>query len=121
MTQQKIEETRNLKKISIRNLVNVGMAGWMTWCGYDPHYGFLHLSVQDFLCAVRISQLSREEQVSDFKHIMSNPMSFVLLCITKLDNTRICRHLHGIGKNRLNNLNLYKIFVIPRLKLSDSR
>ena len=53
---------------------------------------------------MRISQLSPEEQVSDFKHIMSNnPMSLVLLFymyagITKLDNTRICKHLRGIGK-----------------------
>ena len=38
----------------------------LTWCGYDPHYGFLHSSVQDFLCAVRMSQLSPEQQVRDF-------------------------------------------------------
>ena len=34
----------------------------LTWCGYDPHYGFLHSSVQDFLCAVRMSQLSADDQ-----------------------------------------------------------
>ena len=75
----------------------------LTRFGYDPHYGFLHSSVQDFLCAVRMSQLSQEEQTEDFKLIMSNnPMSLVLLFysgITKLDNTHICEHLCERGRN----------------------
>ena len=75
----------------------------LTWCGYDPHYGFLHSSVQDFLCAVRMSQLSPEQQVEDFKCIMtSNPTSLVLRFyagITKLESERVCKYLSQIGMN----------------------
>ena len=75
----------------------------LTWCGYDPHYGFLHSSVQDFLCAVRMSQLSPEQQVKDFICIMtSNPTSLVLhfyAGITKLENERVCKYLSRIGMN----------------------
>ena len=74
----------------------------LTWCGYDPHYGFLHSSVQDFLCAVRMSQLSAEDQVRDFIRIMtSNPTSpvpFFYAGITKLENEKVCRYLCQIGK-----------------------
>ena len=38
----------------------------LTWSGCVPHYGFLHSSVQDFLCTARLSQLSSEKQVRDF-------------------------------------------------------
>ena len=73
----------------------------LTWCGYDPHYGFLHSSVQDFLCAVRMSQLSPEQQVKDFICIMtSNPTSLVLRFyagITKLESERVCKYLSRIG------------------------
>ena len=69
----------------------------LTWFGYDPHYGFLHLSVQDFLCAVRMSQLSAEEQVRDFQHIVSsNPTSLILpfyAGITRLRNEGVCKCL----------------------------
>ena len=75
----------------------------LTWCGYDPHYGFLHSSVQDFLCAVRMSQLSPEQQVKDFICIMtSNPTSLVLRFyagITKLESERVCECLSQIGMN----------------------
>ena len=75
----------------------------LTWCGYDPHYGFLHSSVQDFLCAVRMSQLSPEQQVKDFICIMtSDPTSLVLRFyagITKLESKRVCKYLSQIGMN----------------------
>ena len=75
----------------------------LTWCGYDPHYGFLHSSVQDFLCAVRMSQLSPEQQVKDFICIMtSNPTSLVLRFyagITKLENNKVSKFLCRIGMN----------------------
>ena len=75
----------------------------LTWCGYDPHYGFLHSSVQDFLCAMRMSQLSPQEQVRDFIRLMtSNPTSLVLrFCagITKLDNEKVCKFLCRKGMN----------------------
>ena len=75
----------------------------LTWCGYDPHYGFLHSSVQDFLCAVRMSQVSPEQQVKDFICIMtSNPTSLVLRFyagITKLESERVCKYLSQIGMN----------------------
>ena len=78
----------------------------LTWCGYDPYYGFLHSSVQDFLCAVRMSQLSAEDQVRDFIRIMtSNPTSPVLYFyagITKLENEKVCRYLCQIGKKAPN-------------------
>ena len=71
--------------------------------GYDPHYGFLHSSVQDFLCAVRMSQLSPEQQVKDFICIItSNPTSLVLRFyagITKLESERVCKYLSQIGMN----------------------
>ena len=74
----------------------------LTWCGYDPHYEFLHSSVQDFLCAVRMSQLSAEDQVRNFVRIMtSNPTSPVLYFyagITKLKDEKVCRYLCQIGK-----------------------
>ena len=77
----------------------------LTWCGYDPHYGFLHSSVQDFLCAVRMSQLSPEQQVRDFICIMtSNPTSLVLRFyagITKPENNKVCKFLGRIGMNPL--------------------
>ena len=73
----------------------------LTWCGYDPHYGFLHSSVQDFLCAVRMSQLSPEQQVKDFICIMtSNPTSLVLRFyagLTKLESERVYKYLSQIG------------------------
>ena len=87
-----LQETMGLMKVHLR----------LTWYGYDPYYGFLHSSVQDFLCAVRISQLSPEEQVRDFKQITSiNPMSLVLLFyagMTKLDNSSVCEYLRQIGE-----------------------
>ena len=75
----------------------------LTWCGYDPHYGFLHSSVQDFLCALRMSQLGPEEQVRDFNKIVNtNPTSLVLLFyagLTKLENKSVCQILCDLGKN----------------------
>ena len=90
---QDVQETLSLMKVHQQ----------LTWCGYDPHYGFLHSSVQDFLCAVRMSQLSPEQQVKDFKCIMtSNPTSLVLRFyagITKLESERVCKYLCQIGMN----------------------
>ena len=90
---QDVQETLGLMKVHQQ----------LTWCGYDPHYGFLHSSVQDFLCAVRMSQLSPEQQVKDFICIMtSNPTSLVLRFyagITKLENERVCKYLSQIGMN----------------------
>ena len=90
---QDVQETLGLMKVHQQ----------LTWCGYDPHYGFLHSSVQDFLCAVRMSQLSPEQQVRDFIHIMtSNPTSLVLRFyagLTKLESERVCKYLSQIGKN----------------------
>ena len=87
-----LQETMGLMKVHTQ----------LTLYGYDPYYGFLHSSVQDFLCAVRISQLSPEEQVMNFERIMStNPMSLVLLFYagtTKLDNSSVCKYLQQIGK-----------------------
>ena len=100
---QDVQETLGLMKVHQQ----------LTWCGYDPHYGFLHSSVQDFLCAVRMSQLSPEQQVRDFIRIMtSNPTSLVLRFyagITKLESERVCKYLNQIGMNppdfsALNNL-----------------
>ena len=75
----------------------------LTWCGLDPHYGFLHSSVQDFLCALRMSQLGPEEQVRDFNKIVNtNPTSLVLLFyagLTKLENKSVCQILCDLGKN----------------------
>ena len=86
-----LRETMGLMKVQTR----------LTCYGYDPYYGFLHSSVQDFLCAVRMSQLSPEEQERDFKQIMSiNPMSLVLLFyagMTKLENSSVCKYLRRIG------------------------
>ena len=86
-----LRETMGLMKVQTR----------LTCYGYDPYYGFLHSSVQDFLCAVRMSQLSPEEQERDFKQIMSiNPMSLVLLFyagMTKLENGSVCKYLRRIG------------------------
>ena len=90
---QDVQETLGLMKVHQQ----------LTWCGYDPHYGFLHSSVQDFLCAVRMSQLSPEQQVRDFIRIMtSNPTSLVLRFyagITKLESERVCKYLSRIGMN----------------------
>ena len=90
---QDVQETLGLMKVHQQ----------LTWCGYDPHYGFLHSSVQDFLCAVRMSQLSPEQQVKDFICIMtSNPTSLVLRFyagITKLESKRVCKYLSQIGMN----------------------
>ena len=90
---QDVQETLGLMKVHQQ----------LTWCGYDPHYGFLHSSVQDFLCAVRMSQLSPEQQVKDFIYIMtSNPTSLVLRFyagLTKLESERVCKYLGRIGKN----------------------
>ena len=90
---QDVQETLGLMKVHQQ----------LTWCGYDPHYGFLHSSVQDFLCAVRMSQLSPEQQVKDFICIMtSNPTSLVLRFyagITKLESERVCKYLSRIGMN----------------------
>ena len=84
---QDLQETLGLMKVHQQ----------LTWCGYNPHYGFLHSSVQDFLCAVRMSQLSPKEQVRDFIRIMtSNPTSLVLRFyagITKLENDKVCKFL----------------------------
>ena len=100
---QDVQETLGLMKVHQQ----------LTWCGYDPHYGFLHSSVQDFLCAVRMSQLSPEQQVKDFICIMtSNPTSLVLRFyagITKLESEMVCKYLRRIGMNppgfyALNNL-----------------
>ena len=75
----------------------------LTWFGYAPHYGFLHSSVQDFLCAVRMTQLSPEEQVRDFSHLMNNnPTSLVLSFyagLTRLWNKQVHELLHDIGRN----------------------
>ena len=75
----------------------------LTWFGYDPHYGFLHSSVQDFLCAVRMSQLGPEEQVRDFSQLLhSNPTSLVLRFyagLTKLWNKYVSELLCDIGRN----------------------
>ena len=88
---QDLQETLGLMKVHQQ----------LTWCGYDPHYGFLHSSVQDFLCAKRMSQLSPQEQVRDFIRIMtSNPTSLVLRFyagITKLDNDKVSEYLYQIG------------------------
>ena len=93
----------------------------LTWCGYDPHYGFLHSSVQDFLCAVRMSQLSPEQQVRDFIRIMiSNPTSLVLRFfagITKLENNKICKYLCRIGMNPPD----FSAFTYLRTAPSDPR
>ena len=90
---QDVQETLGLMKVHQQ----------LTWCGYDPHYGFLHSSVRDFLCAVRMSQLSPEQQVRDFIRIMtSNPSSLVLRFyagITKLESERVCKFLCRIGMN----------------------
>ena len=90
---QDVQETLGLMKVHQQ----------LTWCGYDPHYGFLHSSVQDFLCAVRMSQLSPEQQVKDFICIMtSNPTSLVLRFyagITKLENDKGLQILCQIGMN----------------------
>ena len=102
---QDVQETLGLMKVHQQ----------LTWCGYDPHYGFLHSSVQDFLCAVRMSQLSPEQQVRDFIRIMtSNPTSLVLRFyagITKLENNKVCKFLGRIGMNppvsfSINNLSM---------------
>ena len=75
----------------------------LTWFGYVPHYGFLHSSIQDFLCAVRMTQLSPEEQVRDFSLLLnSNPTSLVLhfyAGLTGLWNRPVCELLRDIGTN----------------------
>ena len=75
----------------------------LTWFGYVPHYEFLHSSVQDFLCAVRMTQLSPEEQVRDFSQLLNtNPTSLVLRFyagLTKLWNKPVCELLRDIGRN----------------------
>ena len=75
----------------------------LTWFGYASHYGFLHSSVQDFLCAVRMTQLSPEEQVRDFSLLLnSNPTSLVLhfyAGLTGLSSRPVCELLRDIGRN----------------------
>ena len=75
----------------------------LTWFGYAPHYGFLHSSIQDFLCAVRMTQLSPQEQVRDFSQLLNtNPTTLVLSFyagLTKLWNRSVRELLHDIGKN----------------------
>ena len=75
----------------------------LTWFGYVPHYEFLHSSVQDFLCAVRMTQLSPEEQVRDFSQLLNtNPTSLVLSFyagLTKLWNRPVRELLHDIGRS----------------------
>ena len=75
----------------------------LTWFGYVPHYGFLHSSVQDFLCAVRMTQLSPEEQVRDFSLLLnSNPTSLVLhfyAGLTGLYSRPVRELLRDIGRN----------------------
>ena len=87
-----LQETMGLMKVHTR----------LTCYGYDPYYGFLHSSVQDFLCAERISQLSPDDQVRDFIKIMgTNPMSLVIFFYagtTKLENSSVCRYLQHIGR-----------------------
>ena len=75
----------------------------LTWCGYTRHYGFLHSSVQDFLCALRMSQLGPDQQVRDFQHLIHNhPTSLILSFyagLTQLNNEGVCSVLKQIGKN----------------------
>ena len=75
----------------------------LTWCGYAQHYGFLHSSVQDFLCALRMSQLSPDEQVRDFKFLIHNNSASLILSfyagITCLNNEGVCSVLRQIGNN----------------------
>ena len=75
----------------------------LTWYGCAPHYGFLHSSVQDFLCAVRMTQLSPEEQVRDFSLLLNtNTTSLVLRFyagLTRLWNRSVCKLLLDIGRN----------------------
>ena len=105
---QDVQETLGLMKVHQQ----------LTWCGYDPHYGFLHSSVQDFLCAVRMSQLSPEQQVKDFICIMtSNPTSLVLRFyagITKLENNKVCKFLCRTGMNPPG------VFVFNNLRTASS-
>ena len=74
----------------------------LTWFGYVSHYGFLHSSIQDFLCAVRMTQLSPEEQVRDFSLLLNtNPTSLVLRFyagLTKLWNKYVRELLCDIGR-----------------------
>ena len=96
----------------------------LTWFGYDPHYGFLHSSVQDFLCAVRMSQLRAEEQVRDFKRIVSNnPTSLILSFyagITRLENRGVRECLYLIGMNPPDNSVINDLFV-TRSEVYDCR
>ena len=91
----------------------------LTWFGYDPHYGFLHSSVRDFLCALRMSQLSAGGQVRDFKLVMSsNPMSLIppfYAGLTKLGDEAVCECLQQIG---LKPPHLFK--AIPELSVAKS-
>ena len=74
----------------------------LTWFGHVSQYGFLHSSVQDFLCAVRMTQLSPEEQVRDFSRLLdTNPTSLVLRFyagLTKLWNKLVRELLCDIGR-----------------------
>ena len=75
----------------------------LTWCGYAQHYGFCHSSVQDFLCALKMSQLDPDQQVRDFQYLIhNNPTSLILSFyagITRLNNEGVCSVLKQIGKN----------------------
>ena len=75
----------------------------LTWCGYVRHYGFFHSSVQDFLCALRMSQLDPDQQVRDFQYLIhNNPTSLILSFyagITRLNNEGVRSVLRQIGKN----------------------
>ena len=75
----------------------------LTWCGYARHYGFCHSSVQDFLCALRMSQLDPDQQVRDFQYLIdNNPTSLILpfyAGITRLNNEGVRSVLKQIGKN----------------------
>ena len=75
----------------------------LTWCGYARHYVFFHSSVQDFLCALRMSQLDPDQQVRDFQYLIhNNPTSLILpfyAGITRLNNEGVRSVLKQIGKN----------------------
>ena len=69
----------------------------LTLRGYAPYYSFLHSAVQNFLCALWMSETNEDKQLHDVSCIMNNdPMSPVLQFFAG------CTQLKGKNQKTLN-------------------
>ena len=97
----------------------------LTGYGIRNHYGFLHYSVQEFLAAYHISQLSGSKQTKTIKRILySAPLSPVLpfyAGLTKLSNDGACTVLvESVNQFQFDSVQ-QMVTMIPQTESSDMR